>query len=351
MKAAVVTEPGRSPTYSDFVEPEPQEGSELIEVAASALTNVTRTRVSGAYPGAASAFPLIAGVDGVGRTADGTRVFFLLPDAPYGAMGELTRVRREFIAPVPDALDDVVAAALINPGLSPIAALQERAGFAAGETVLIQDATGTTGMLAVQLAKKLGARRVIAAGRNAEALERLRNLGADATIDLTNGPDALKQAIAGEFSNGRGIDIVLDYLYGEPAERLLSALSAVHHGTGTLRYVITGGAAGTPQITLPASWLVSSRIDLLASGVGRSSWPSSPPSRPCRPGSVSPSPSGACATRIPGCRNRPIRPASTALDGAASSALPIDMVTLPLEDVERTWTDDHGRSRVVFTVP
>ena len=81
----------------------------------------------------------------MGRLIDGVRVYFLLPRAPYGAFAEETVVSAQQCLPVPDDLDDVTAAAIANPGMSSWAALIDRARFAAGETVLVNGATGTAG--------------------------------------------------------------------------------------------------------------------------------------------------------------------------------------------------------------
>ena len=74
--------------------------------------------------------------------------------------------RRRIALPLPDGLDDVTAAAIANPGMSSWAAYRERAHLKAGETVLVNGATGTAGRLAVQIAKHLGAKKVIATGRS-----------------------------------------------------------------------------------------------------------------------------------------------------------------------------------------
>ena len=127
-------------------------------------------------------YPFVPGVDGVGRLADGHRVYFAMPETPFGAMAEQTLVDPRRIIPLPDNLDDVAAAALANPGMSCFAALIERARFKAGKTVLINGATGSAGFVAVQIAKQLGARKVIVTGRSAQELEALRALGADVVI-------------------------------------------------------------------------------------------------------------------------------------------------------------------------
>src|ERR1700679_1357221 len=141
--------------------------------------------------------PLIPGVDGVGRLEDGTRVYFGMVRPPFGTLAERAVTAPHMCLPIPEALDDVTVAAIMNPGMSSWAALL-RAHFVAGESVLILGATGVAGQLAVQVAKRLGARRVIAAGRNPETLERLPMLGADAVISLAQPREALVAAFKNE---------------------------------------------------------------------------------------------------------------------------------------------------------
>ena len=101
MKAAVVHGPHQTPIYGEFDEPTPRDGSTIVHVAASALSNATRARASGSHYSLAGVFPLVPGVDGVGRTESGTRVGFLLPTAPFGGMAEKTLVPEALCLPVP----------------------------------------------------------------------------------------------------------------------------------------------------------------------------------------------------------------------------------------------------------
>ena len=189
MKAAIVRAAGQTPVYGDFAEPIAGAGRDRITVTAAALSPLARARAAGAHYSVSGAFPAVVGVDGVGRLDDGRRVYFLLPRAPWGAMAEFAVAPATQIAPLPDGLDDVTAAAIANPGMSSWAAFKERAKLEAGETVLINGATGSAGRLAVQIAKHFGAKRVIATGRNVEALQAL---GADATIALVDDEAALE---------------------------------------------------------------------------------------------------------------------------------------------------------------
>ncbi len=318
MKAAIVLGPNQPPVYGEFEEPAPQDGSAVVHVAASALSNATRARATGSHYSMAGAFPLVPGIDGVGRTEAGERVAFLLPEAPFGGMAEKTLVRHALCLPVPDNVSDVTAAAIINPGQSPIGALRVRAKLEPGEGVLINGATGTTGQIAVQIAKILGAGRVVATGRDARALARLRELGADDTVDLGAGAGAVQDALAAHFSN-EGIGVVLDYLSGAPTEVVLAAIARGHKGAKTLRYVIAGTAA-SPTTGVPTSVLGSTSLVLMGSGIG--------------------------AVRVPDI----VRSATEALRLAGSADLRIDLAELPLSQVEEAWVTDHDRRRVVFTV-
>ena len=159
MKAALVVKPGQTPVYSDFPEPTPTAEENLVTVTAASLSHVTRGRASGTHYSTSGQIPFVVGVDGVGRLADGRRVYFVLPTAPYGSMAELTTVKASQCIALPDELDDVTAAAVAIAGMSSWAALQESAKFQAGETVLVNGATGASGRLAVQIAKHFGAKR------------------------------------------------------------------------------------------------------------------------------------------------------------------------------------------------
>ena len=207
--------------------------------------------------------PVVCGTDGVGVLEDGTRVFFGGPRRPYGAMAERTVVPRAFCFPVPSSLDDDQAAALPNPGISAWLSFTQRAKLVPGETVLILGATGVIGQLAVQIAKLLGAGRVIGAGRNERALSVLSRLGADATIQLDQPRDSLVDAFA-TAAGELGLDVILDYLWGPPAEALLAAMTKSEFVAVTkdTRFVQAGESAG-PTISLPAAVLRSTALTIL----------------------------------------------------------------------------------------
>jgi NADPH:quinone reductase-like Zn-dependent oxidoreductase len=260
MKTALVTAPGLAPACAEFPTPFAAPGLERIVVSAAAISHVTRARAAGRHYSSAADFPFIAGVDGVGRRDDGSRVYFAMPEAPLGSMAEFTLVPASQLVPIPDALDDATAAAIAIPGASSWVAFTERALLKRGETVLINGASGAAGSLAVKIARHLGAAKVIATGRNAEALT---GLGADVILPLGE-PDLARRA-APHFA--QGVDIVIDYLWGESAEQLLIAAAKASPDQHAVRYVEIGSASGS-DITLPSAVLRSTAITLMGSGLG-----------------------------------------------------------------------------------
>jgi NADPH:quinone reductase-like Zn-dependent oxidoreductase len=265
MKAALVQQAGATPVYADFTEPVATEGVVRVAVVASALSHVTKSRASGKHYSASAKLPFVPGIDGTGILEDGTRVYFVLPEAPFGGMAEYCIVKKARCIPLPAGLDQVTAAAIAIPGMSSWAALTERAKLVKGETVMINGATGVSGRLAVQIAKYLGAGKIIATGRNAQTLQALKALGADETISLSQDNDALENAFQQQFQ--QGIGVVLDYLWGQSAELLLAAGAKASPDGVPLRFVQIG-AMSAANITLPSAALRSSAIELMGSGIG-----------------------------------------------------------------------------------
>jgi NADPH:quinone reductase-like Zn-dependent oxidoreductase len=317
MKAAVLHTLGETPRYEDFPEPTPEKGEVIVQVRAASLTPVSKMMASGSHYYSYEELPAICGVEGVGMLDDGTRVYGGRSRAPYGMMAERTVLSRRWCIPIPDEVDDVTAAALPNPALSSWLALAFRAQLQPGETVLTLGATGTAGKLALQIAKYLGAGRVIAVGRNEQILQTLTDLGADATISLNRSDQDLMEAFERE-ERQKHIDVVLDYVWGHPAEVLLGALTGVTANMARTRYVTVGEMAG-PTIALASATLRSSGIELSGSGVD----------------SLTPQ---AISETFP---------KMWAL--AASRKLRIDVEKVPLAEVEKVWKrgDVDGR-RLVF---
>jgi len=320
MNAAVLHTFGNPPQYEDFADPQPREGEVIVHVKAASLKNIDKAMASGSHYDSHRELPAVCGIDGVGVLDDGTRVFCGGARPPYGMMAEQAVVARVRCLPVPDGIDDNTAAALPNPALSSWLPLVWRARLEPGETVLILGATGVSGKLAIQIAKHLGAGRVVAAGRNRRVLETLPELGADATIDLDQPDQELSAAFRREAGH-KHFDVVLDYVWGHPTEVLLDALTGhdVMAESKTVRLVEIGEMAG-PTISLSAAALRSSGIEIYGSGGG---------------------------TSIPHTAIFETFPQLWVL--AASGKLRIDVEPVPLADVENAWrrTDSPGR-RIVL---
>jgi NADPH:quinone reductase-like Zn-dependent oxidoreductase len=271
MNAAVVQSFDAPPCYTTFAEPVAAEGERLVSVTAAGLHPIVKALARGTHYGSSGELPFIAGVDGVGRLEDGTRVYFGISRSPFGAFSERSLASSWMCLPLPDGVDDVTAAGIANPAMSSWAALTARAKFVAGESILILGATGVAGQLAIQVAKRLGARRVVAAGRNPQVLEKLKKLGADAVISLDQDQAALVSAFRSELAEA-GVDVVLDYLWGQPAERVLEAISqkGLRKASSRVRFIQIGESAGK-AISLLAATLRSSGLELLGSGFGSAS--------------------------------------------------------------------------------
>ena len=270
MNAAVVHAYDSPPSYTIFADPVAGEGEQLVTVAAAGLHQIVRSVADGSHYMSTGKLPFIPGVDGTGRLADGSHIYFGGARFPYGTFCEKTVIGNLMVVPLPGGLDEALAAGIANPGMSSWMAL-DRAHFTDGEAVLILGATGASGQLAVQIAKRRGASRVIAAGRNPESLEALKSLGADAIVSLAQPHDGLVAAFREAFAL-HGATVVLDYLWGGPAEAALSAVAqkgSVKPGA-RVRYVQIGNLAAQ-TIPLDAHLLRSANLELLGSGFGSGS--------------------------------------------------------------------------------
>jgi len=315
MRAAIVTQTGATPIYGEFAEPVARADQFMIEVSAAALSPLTRGRAAGSHYSAEHSYPQIVGVDGVGRFGE-QRVYFVLPEPPQGSMAERVAIVPERCVMLPDGLDDVTAAALTNPGMSSWAALRHRARLAAGETVLVNGATGSAGKLAVQIARHLGAKKVIATGRNPAVLQDLARLGADVTLSLQE-PAAFEAACQEQFS--QGVDVVLDYLWGPSAETLLITAARTAKDGVPLRYVEIGAASGS-DINLPGAVLRASAISLMGSGIG-----------------------SVTMAHL-------LRSIEELFQAASQSGFEVKTRAVPLAQVEQAWETADSNERVVFTL-
>ena len=319
MHAAVLSTIGTVPRYEEFPEPAvgDKEREVIVHVHAASLKPVDKQMASGAHYASRGELPRVPGIDGVGHLDDGQRVFFGGPRPPHGAMAQRTVVPRAFTFPVPESVSDETAAALPNPGISAWLSLAYRAKLARGENVLVLGATGVTGKLAVQIAKLLGAARVVAAGRNQQTLNALRELGADATISLASPATELSEAFLREAGQS-GFQVVIDYVWGDPAEAFLTATTRKEFAAiqSETRFVQVGESAA-PTITLPAAVLRSTALTIM--------------------GTAGIPPRDVLAEAF-----------QQVMTHAAKGELHIDTEKVPLADVENAWQRDQSGRRLVI---
>ena len=234
MKAIQIEEFG-GPEVLKVVEvpdPEPSDGLVVVDVARAGMNFADTHAIRNDYL-AEQSLPLIPGGEVSGRTADGRRVAALMGN---GAYAEKVVVPEAFLVPLPDEVNDEQAAALLLQGLTAHALLHYCARVEEGETVVVEAAGGGTGSLAVQLAKRAGA-RVIALASSEEKRALAERLGADATADSR--ADDLKEAIL-EANGGERVDVVL-HMSGTGFEAELHALGMLG------RMVAFGNAARHPN--------------------------------------------------------------------------------------------------------
>jgi NADPH:quinone reductase-like Zn-dependent oxidoreductase len=317
MNALVVDDFNKLPRWEPFKEPEAAGDEVIVQVTASALSNLVKGIASGRHYSSVASFPFVPGVDGTGRLADGTRVYFLQPKRPFGAMGEKSLVSKSLCIPLPEGLDDTLAAALANPAMSSWAALTRRARFSKGEGVLVNGATGTSGKLAVQIARHLGASAIVATGRDAKVLAAL---GSDQTISLLSPPDELVKTFRAAIHDQR-VSVILDYLWGSSAEALISAIGGpgAKHSDKRIRYVQIGSMSGH-TIPLPANALRSTALELMGSGLG----------------SVN--------------DQELLRCIGEAFAVAVPLNLSVELAAVKMSEGESAWSRDYGRKRLVFTL-
>src|SRR5580693_3815224 len=189
MHAAVVTTFGAAPRYQEFPVPVPADGEMLVDVLAAGLHPRVRSQADGSHYTSTDELPLVPGIDGVGRGADGLLRYFILPDTTLGAMAERTVIdpRRSIVLPA--GSDPVAVAAAMNPAMSSWVALRQRIPFQPGQDVLVLGATGNAGRLAL-----------------------LPAAGATGTVCLDGDPEVVARQLGQTASE---VDVVLDYLWGE----------------------------------------------------------------------------------------------------------------------------------------
>ena len=301
VEAAVVHSFDHPPRYDSFELPAPaDEDQALVDVLAVGLHPRVRSAAAGRHYTSTGELPMIPGVDGVGRLSDGRTVYFVADDDLPGPMATRAVIDTRRSLVLPESADPVAIAAAMNPAMSSWVALRRRVPLQPGQSVLVLGATGNAGRMAIQVAKRLGAGRVVGAGRDPERLAALPAAGADAVASIDD-PAALAAAAA-------EVDIVLDYVWGKPAaDAMMTLLRARSDRSRELNWIQIGATAG-PTIELPSVALRSANLRLQGNGQGAVS-------------------TRAYLAELP-----------SLTDEITAGALAVATRAVPLKDVEAAWT-------------
>ena len=308
MKAAVVSAFDEPPRYEDFPDPVATRSGELVvEVVAAALHPRVRSQANGSHYTSTGDLPLVPGIDAVVRDRKGSLYYALLDDTTLGTMAQRTIIEKDRSIALPKDADPVAVAAAINPVMSSWVALRHRINFKRGSRVLILGATGNAGRMAIQVAKRFGAKEVIGAGRNVHRLNELTALGADRVLTL----DQLDQA--------SHVDVVIDYVWGEPsAKGMVDLLTHRSDRRKDLTWIQIGSMAG-PGAEIISAALRSTRTQIVGSGVGS----------------------------VSGHDFR--KEISKIAEAVTAGAFDINTDTVPLSDVATAWTQTlDSKKRLVF---
>ncbi len=271
MKAALVEAPGDSAHYSDFAEPRDYEGRQVVELVAAGIHPIVRGLASGQHYGSTGQWPLVPGVDAVVRSAEGVLAYSGFPQPPYGTLAERISVPSFLWIPLPEGADPARVAGGVNPGLASWLPLQaRRTEIGRLDNVLILGVTGMAGLLAAQNARILGATRVAGAGRDVQNLSDAVKAGVT-TVALSGDHERDGAAIL-QALEGSSPDIVLDFLWGAPAQSTFAALGrrGLEADRADISYVQIGAAAGS-QAAVPAALLRSRKLRITGSGAGSAS--------------------------------------------------------------------------------
>jgi NADPH:quinone reductase-like Zn-dependent oxidoreductase len=285
MNAAVVTSFAEPPHYQPFEVPQPNAADEfIVDVLAVGLHPRVRSGAAGAHYTSSGTLPMIPGVDAVGLRPDGTRVYFVAADDVIGTMADKALASARQSIELPDDADSAKVA----------------------------------GAMAVQVARRLGAGCVVGAGRDPGRLAALTSAGADAVVQLTGDDDATARALAVAAAES---DIVLDYLWGKPAQQAIPALlTARSDRSREMNWIQIGSVAG-PAMELPSAALRSANFRLQGSGQG----------------SVSPQ---VYLAELP-----------SLVAEITAGTIAVTATTMPLADVEQIWPQPEAPGERTVLVP
>ncbi|KAH8180195.1 quinone oxidoreductase [Sarocladium implicatum] len=266
MQAAQVTDWSAGPHLTTIPRPEaPSSSSDLIQlrVVASAIHQVVRSRASGQHY-TSGPLPHTPGVDGTGidETTGKAYYFTVLGggNPSTGTFSEYVTVKKIAVTPIPEGVDPIMAAALVNPVMSSWMALKYRAQLTEGWSALIMGATSASGKIAIRVARQLGAVKVYGAARGEAALKEL-DLDGYAVLNSDKPAET-------DFSAVSSATVLLDYLWGPWTPAYLSSTSSAGVKT-PLQIISIGAMAGDEGVQSSAA--IRSR-DVTIRGAGPGAW-------------------------------------------------------------------------------
>ena len=310
MKAAVVNDFSQPPRYEDVRDPVARgSGEVVVEVLAAGLHPRVRSQAGGSHYTSTGELPLIPGIDAVVRDPAGKLRYTILDDTTRGTMAERTVIELDRSVVLPDTIDPVVVAAAMNPAMSSWVALRQRIDFSDGQQVAILGATGNAGRMAIQVAKRFGASRVIAAGRDTAKLDELTVLGADEACTFD------------QLARAADVDVVIDYVWGEPTGAAIVEIITNRADRGRrLTWLEIGAIAGS-EAAIPAAALRAARLEIVGSGIG--------------------SVSGRDF----------VKELPKLAEAVAQGAFDVRAKAVPLAEVEQVWSSTAGTSDRIVLVP
>lgn len=314
MHAAQVQNWSEGPRYVAIDAPPAPTADELqLRVLAAGAHNVVRSRASGKHY-SAKTLPHTPGMDGVARDEATGQLYYVSALADnFGAFVEYINVPKKgstLLVPLPEGADPVAVAGSVNPALSSWMAITARTSDLPQDwTCLIFGATSASGRLAVHAAKALGAKKVVGAARSAATLKTVEGLDDYVVFDAAEKDPQL--------FNATGADVVLDYVYGDVAERFFANF---RNPGKPVQYVQIGMLSGKDGIALPSGILRSTDLTIRGAG-GGGSWGM-----------------GQLIKEMPVLVPKIV----------GWPALPTTKVEL--KDIEKTWGDKSLEGRVVYVI-
>jgi NADPH:quinone reductase and related Zn-dependent oxidoreductases len=233
----------------ELPDPEPTDDLQRLRVESAGVNYADTHQAADDYL-AHQSLPFVPGAEVVGRLDDGSRVVSVVSGGGYA---EQALVHPATTFALPDAVDDTTALALVLQGTTAWHLLRTAARITPGESVVVVSAAGGVGSLAVQLAREMGASRVIATASTEDKRDLARELGADAAVEAGDGGSATDlEAAIRDANEGKPVDIVLEMTGGAVFDASLAALAPFG------RLVVYGMASRTPPSPIDIGRLMAS---------------------------------------------------------------------------------------------